>query len=141
MSTERLFDGYSRFHNGEYAQEAEQRWGKSDAWTISRQRGARRSKEDWADLQAEADAITRTFLDAMHRGDAADSETAMAIAECHREHIDRHFYPCSHAMHASVAALYVSDERFQSHYDRHAPGLAAYIEAVVRANADAHACT
>lgn len=139
MTTERLFDGYSQFHNGEYAQEAEQRWGRTDAWAISRQRGARRTKEDWADIQAEADAITRTFLDAMLRGDTADSGTTMAIAECHREHIDRHFYPFSHAMHANVAALYVNDPRFQAHYDQHAPGLAAYIEAAVRANADAHA--
>lgn len=40
-------------------------------------------------------------------------------------------------MHAQVAALYTADPRFQAHYDRHGVGLAAYIEAAIRANANA----
>lgn len=139
MNTEQLFDGYERFQHGEYAEEAERRWGDTDAWTTSRQRASGYSKDDWTRIQAEADAIATEFLAAMRRGDATDSERARALAECHREHIERHFYPCSHAMHANVAAMYISDARFQAHYERRGEGLAAYIEAAIRANSQAHA--
>lgn len=135
---EHLFDGYDRFRNGEYAEEARQRWGETDHWKISQARARGYSKDDWARIQAEADAITRDLLDAMQRGDAADSDAAMALAESHREHIAQYHYPCDHAMHANVAAMYTADPRFQAHYDRHADGLAAYIEAAVRANAAQH---
>ncbi len=138
MQTEHLFDGFDTFHNGEYAEEARQRWGDGDAWKTSQARARGYSKDDWARIQAEADAITHTFIEAMQRGEAADSETAMALAESHREHIDRHHYPCDHPMHANVAAMYTADPRFQAHYDRQADGLAAYIEAAVRANAARH---
>jgi DNA-binding transcriptional MerR regulator len=138
MHTEHLFDGFDTFHNGEYAEEARQRWGDGDAWKISQARARGYSKDDWARIQSEADAITRAFADAMQRGDAADSEAAMALAESHREYIDRYHYPCSHAMHANVAAMYTADPRFQAHYERHADGLAAYIEAAVCANAARH---
>lgn len=138
MHTEHLFDGFDTFRNGEYAEEAQQRWGDGDAWKISQARARGYSKDDWARIQAEADAITRDFLDAMQRGDAADGDAAMALAESHREHIAQYHYPCDHAMHANVAAMYTADPRFQAHYDRYADGLATYIEAAVRANAARH---
>ncbi len=139
MNTERSFDDYRQFMHGEYADEARERWGETDAWAISRRRTRDYSADDWARIRAEGDALTGDFLEAMHRGDAADGDAAMAIAERHREHIERHFYPCSQAMHANVAAMYTGDERFRAHYDRHAEGLAAYIQAAVHANAAARA--
>jgi MerR family transcriptional regulator, thiopeptide resistance regulator len=138
MNIQHLFDGYEQFQNGEYAKEAQQRWSDTDAWKISRQRTGGYSKEDWARVSAEANAITAEFLAAFHRGDPVDSQSAIALAECHREHIERHFYPCSHSMHTNVASLYTNDERFKAQYDKHAAGLAAYIEAAVRANAGMH---
>lgn len=135
---ERMFDGYDRFRNGEYAEEARERWGDTDHWKISQARARGYSKDDWTRIQAEADDITHGFLTAMQQGEAADADAAMALAESHREHIARHHYPCSHAMHANVAAMYIADPRFQAHYDAHGEGLAAYIEAAVRANAARH---
>ena len=138
MNTERMFDDCRQFMHGEYAAEAQQRWGDTDAWATSQRRTRGYTAEDWARIRSEADAITADLLTAMQRGDAADGDTAMALAERHRGHIDRHYYPCSHAMHANVAAMYTADPRFQSHYDHHGEGLAAYIEAAVRANAARH---
>lgn len=135
MNIDKLFDGYENFANGEYAQEAEQRWGQSPAWKESKRRTGGYGKDDWAAIESEAQAIVGDFLAAMQRGDAVEGDTAIAIAERHRLHIDRWFYPCSHAMHVGVAAMYTSDPRFQGYYDRYGDGLAAYIEAAVRANA------
>ena len=134
MNTDTLFSGTDRFANGEYAEEAERRWGGTDAWSAAQRRTGGYSKEDWARIEEEAAAITAEFLAAMQQNAPTDGERARALAERHRSHIDRWFYPCSPAMHAQVAALYTADPRFRAHYDRHAEGLATYIEAAVRAN-------
>ena len=60
-----------------------------------------------------------------------------AIAEDHRQHISRRFYDCSPELHASLADMYVADERFAAHYERRAAGLAQYVHDAVKANADA----
>ncbi len=38
-------------------------------------------------------------------------------------------------MHASLADLYVADERFHAHYERRAAGLAQYVHDAVKAAA------
>ncbi len=138
MNTDTLFHGYERFANGEYAEEAERRWGEGEAWRTAHRRKGAYAKDDWARIQAEADAISMDFCVAMQQNRATDSPEARALAERHRLHIDRWFYPCSPAMHVQVASLYTADPRFQAHYDRLAPGLATYIEAAIRANTAAH---
>jgi MerR family transcriptional regulator, thiopeptide resistance regulator len=138
MNTDHLFDGHEHFANGEYAKEAEHRWGESDAWRTSQRRTRAYSKEDWARIEAQADAISSDVHAAMQQNLSTDTPEVLAIAERHRLHLDRWFYPCSHAMHAQIAGLYTADARFQAHYDNRAPGLAAYIESAIRANTQAH---
>jgi MerR family transcriptional regulator, thiopeptide resistance regulator len=53
----------------------------------------------------ERDAITRELVSSMHDGDPATGERARALAERHRQHISRWFYPCSAAMHRGLAEL------------------------------------
>ena len=55
-------------------------------------------------------AMVRSDIDA-HQPDA--SPEAMALAERARLHIDRWFYPCSHAMHEGLGRMYVQDPRFE----------------------------
>ncbi|HEU5007594.1 MAG TPA: MerR family transcriptional regulator [Jatrophihabitantaceae bacterium] len=123
---------------GEWHEEAEQRWGDTDAWRESQRRTAAYSKQDWEQLKAESDAGLRAYADAMASGVPADGSQAMELAEQNRLFICRWFYDCSHDMHRSLAAMYVGDERFRATYDAVAPGLAAYVHDAVIANAAAH---
>jgi MerR family transcriptional regulator, thiopeptide resistance regulator len=138
MNTDTMFNGYERFANGEYAEEAKQRWGDTEPWQTAKRRTDGYAKDDWARIEAEASAITADFLAAMQQQLAADSPEARLLAERHRLHIERWFYACSHAMHVQVAALYTADPRFKAHYDMHSTGLAAYIESAISANAETH---
>jgi MerR family transcriptional regulator, thiopeptide resistance regulator len=138
MNTDTMFNGYERFANGEYAEEAKQRWGDQEPWQTAKRRTGGYAKDDWARIEAKANAITAEFLAAMQQSLSADSTEARSLAERHRLHIDRWFYACCHAMHTQVALIYTADPRFQAHYDAHSPGLAAYIESAIRANAEAH---
>ncbi|MFD4295377.1 MerR family transcriptional regulator [Rhodococcus sp. NPDC058505] len=122
----------------EYAAEAEQRWGDTDAWAQSRQRTAAFTKDDWTAIKAETDAIEADFAAALADGAAADSDRASGLAERHRAGIDR-FYDCSHEMQVCLAQMYVADERFRKHYDDVAPGLAQYVHDAIVANAARHA--
>jgi DNA-binding transcriptional MerR regulator len=120
---------------GEWAEEAERRWGGTDAWQQSQRRTATYTKEDWLEIQAEATAINQAFLDAMRAGLPATGEQAMAAAERHRQHISQRFYDCDSGMHRCLAELYLADQRFGKNYDDMAPGLAQYVHDAMLANA------
>jgi DNA-binding transcriptional MerR regulator len=122
---------------GEWADEARERWGDTDAFRESQRRTATYTKEDWQRLKAEADDGLRTFRDAMRSGLPANSEQAQALAEEHRAYLTRWFYDCGYPMHRSLADTYVSDDRIRQTYDGVAPGLAQYVHDAIIANADA----
>lgn len=111
MTTGKLFEGFEQFENGEYAREAEQRWGHTDAWKESRRRIGGQSRADWESAQARHLQLIDDLLAVRDRGHAGDSPEAMDVAERHRLHIDRSYYPCSHAMQCGLADLYETDPR------------------------------
>jgi MerR family transcriptional regulator, thiopeptide resistance regulator len=120
----------------DWAQEAEQRWGDTEAWKQSQRRTATYTKQDWIEIQAEVTVINQAFLAAMSAGVPAGAPSVMDIAERHRQHISDRFYDCDHAMHRGLAQMYLADERFGKNYDDMAPGLARYVHDAMVANAD-----
>jgi DNA-binding transcriptional MerR regulator len=122
-------------YTGEYAQEAERRWGDTDAWQESQRRTAAYTKDDWLAIKAEADDINAAFATALRDGAAASGSRAREIAERHRRHLSTWFYDCAPAFHRSLAEMYVADERFRASYDDIAPGLAQYVHDAIVANA------
>lgn len=129
-----MFDG---FDPTEYEEEVRERWGHTDAYKESMRRTQGYGEADWAEIRREWDAIVRELVAAMRAGSPADGPAARALAERHREHISRWFYPCSVQMHRGLGEMYVADERFTRNYEREAEGLAAYFREAIVANADA----
>jgi DNA-binding transcriptional MerR regulator len=125
-------DGFS----DEYAAEAQERWGETDAWKQSQRRTSQYSKEDWVEVRAEMDAVNAAFVDAKRAGLAPDSTPAMDAAEAHRRHIHDRFYDVSYDFHRGLADLYVADPRFTKTYEDQEPGLAQYVRDAIHANAD-----
>jgi hypothetical protein len=135
LTPEERFELFGDGFSEEYAAEAEQRWGDTEAWAQSQRRTSAYSKEDWVRIKQEGEAVERRFAEALRSGVPADSERAMDVAEEHRQQISRNFYDCPPAMHAGLGRMYVEDERFTAHYEEIAPGLAQYVSAAVQANA------
>ncbi|MBM7367972.1 MerR family transcriptional regulator [Gordonia hydrophobica] len=123
----------------EYQDEAQQRWGDTDAWKQSAERTARFTKADWQAVKEETDAINAAFVAAKRSGAPASSETAMDAAEEARRQINDRFYDCSHQFHVCLGDMYVSDPRFTATYDDLEPGLAQYVRDAIVANAARHA--
>jgi DNA-binding transcriptional MerR regulator len=120
----------------EYAQEAEQRWGETEAWRQSQGRTSKYTKADWEQVKAEMDAGNAAFVAAMADGEPATSERAMDAAEQARLHIYRRFYDLSPELHRHLGDMYVTDPRFTKTYEDIAPGLAQYVRDAIHANAD-----
>jgi DNA-binding transcriptional MerR regulator len=121
---------------GQYAEEAEQRWGNTDAWRHSQRRAAAYTKEDWTAIKSQGDTNLGRLAAALRRGDPATAAVAMDLAEAHRQHISAWFYDCGYDMHRGLAAMYLSDPRFTATYEAVAPGLAQYVHDAMVANAD-----
>ncbi len=119
----------------EHAVEARERWGDTDAYAQSAARTSAYPKADWLRVRAEGEDVERRFAEALAASVPAADPSVTAIAEEHRQHISRSYYDCPPAMHASLADMYVADERFTRHYDDRAPGLAQYVHDAVHANA------
>lgn len=119
----------------EYQQEAQERWGDTEAWRQSQQRTARYTKADWEAVKAEMDDVNARFVAALQAGEPADGERAMDVAEDHRQHMARWFFDCSPQFHACISQMYVDDERFTRTYEDQATGLARFVRDAIHANA------
>ena len=120
----------------EYAQEAEQRWGDTDAWKQSQKRTSKYTKEDWVQIKAEGEASSLAFVAAMDAGLAATSEEAMDAAEQARQQIDKWFYDITPDFHRNLGDMYLADPRFTKTYEDIKPGMAQYVRDAIHANAD-----
>jgi DNA-binding transcriptional MerR regulator len=136
MSELEKFAGLGTFerNEAEHGAQVRESWGDTDAYAESARRTSSYSEDDWAAITGEAEAIESAWADLLQAGEPADGGAAMDVAERHRSHIDRWFYPCSHEMHANLAEMYVADPRFSEHYEQRAVGLAAYVRDAVLAN-------
>jgi MerR family transcriptional regulator, thiopeptide resistance regulator len=133
-----LFEG---FDPSAHEEEARARWGETEAYRVSAARTKGYGPKDWSALREEQAAIYRDALAAKNAGAPPTDPRAMDVAEKHRASIDRWFYPCSHAMHRGLADMYEADPRFTQSIDAHGEGLAAYLAAAIRANAERAAST
>ena len=119
-----LFDG---FDHEQHAEEAEQRWGHTDAYKESARRTKQYGKAEWDAIRVEGDAVFSRFVELMREGARPGDERVRAAVIAHRDHITRWFYPCSVEIQRGLAEMFVADPRFAANIDRLAPGLARYV--------------
>src|SRR5450631_203454 len=130
-------DGFS----DDYAEEAEQRWGETEAWKQSQGRTSKYTKADWVEVKVEMEANNAAFASAMADGEPATSERAMDAAEQHRLHIHDRFYDLTPEFHRNLGDMYLADPRLTKNYEDITPGLAQYVRDAIHANADRAART
>ena len=135
MDTTEMFEGLEEFDHTRYEDEVRERWGDSDAYRESMRRTRRYGKADWARIREEGETVFARLAELMSAGDHAAGRAAMDLAEEHRCHIDRWFYPCSHTVHGGLAEMYTADPRFTAYFERRAEGLADFVRDAIKANA------
>src|SRR5215470_4676620 len=117
LTPEEMLEVFGEHDPAEHHEEAEQRWGDTDAWRESQSRVGSYGKEDWLRVKAESEEINARLVAALTSGLPAGSDEAMDAAEAHRRHISTWFYECSPQMHVGLAGMYVADPRFTATYE------------------------
>ncbi|RZE11061.1 MerR family transcriptional regulator [Streptomyces albidoflavus] len=135
LTPEEKFEVFEGYDPDQYADEARQRWGHTDAYRESQRRTASYTKADWQRLKDEFDALHARVAEPLAQGVPADAPEAMDAAEEHRRFIDGAHYPCDARMHTCLADMYVADPRFTATYEAIRPGLAQYLHDAIHANA------
>ncbi|QES49433.1 MerR family transcriptional regulator [Streptomyces venezuelae] len=135
LTPEERFEVFGEHDPEEYAAEAEERWGGTEAYAESRRRTAAYTKEDWQRMQDQSADWGARYTALMEAGEPADGERAMDLAEEHRQQIRTWFYDCTYEIHCCLGEMYVADERFKAHYDAMRPGLAEHLRDAILANA------
>ncbi len=104
----------------QYAQEAAERWGNTEAFLESRERHAKYTPEQEKQIKAEMEEIFRSF------GACASPEgpEAQALVKRWQEHITKYHYSCTDGILACLGQMYESDPRFQENLDLYGPGTA-----------------
>lgn len=110
-----------------YEQEAQERWGDTDAYKQSKARTSKYSSEDFAKAKVDQEAATEAFVFSFGNGKSIDSLEAQQAVVQHREAITKWFYDCSPEMQKNLALMYIADERFKKYYDDRVDGLAQYV--------------
>ncbi|MFF4324278.1 MerR family transcriptional regulator [Streptomyces sp. NPDC001568] len=135
LTPEEKFEVFGDFDPDEHTEEAERRWGGTDAYRESTRRTASYTKEDWQRIQAAAADINARFAALLDSGASAEAEPAMDLAEDHRSWINGSYYFCTYEIHTCLGEMYVADERFTAYYEAVRPGLAVFVRDAILANA------
>ncbi|MFI7387444.1 MerR family transcriptional regulator [Streptomyces sp. NPDC049813] len=138
LTPEERFEVFGDKDPEQYAEEAEQRWGGTEAYAETQRRTAAYTKEDWKRLQAEVDDWTARYAALVAAGEDAAGERAMDLAEEHRAHIGRWFHECPYELHVCFGDMYVADERFTAYYEAIGEGVAQHLRDAIHANAARH---
>ena len=117
----------------EYKQEAQERWGDTDAYKQSTSRTSKYTKDDFAAAKVDQEAATEKFVTAFGNSYAITSEQAQEAVIAHRAAISKWFYDCSIEMQKNLAVMYIEDHRFKAYYDGRVRGLAQYVHDAIMA--------
>ena len=119
----------------DFADEAEARWGDTEAWEQSQQANANRTEEEWAQMYADQEALVAKLAQAIGDDVAPDSELGREVSALHRAGVEKH-YECGHGRQVILARMYLVDERFHEAYGGVEP--TKWLVAAIEADARAH---
>ncbi len=124
---ENIMNAFDNSEFEKYKAEAQEKWGKPEAYKELAEKTKNYTKQKWNDLTAGMDQIMAEFALCMKNGEAPESAPAQDLVRQLQDHITLNFYNCTNQILAGLGQMYVADERFQNNIDRHADGTAAFI--------------
>ena len=110
-----------------YKSEAQERWGKIDAYKEYSEKSKNYGKDKWNDLIADMDKIFEEFAVCMKNSMAPDSSEAQNLVKKLQNHITENYYNCTNEILVGLSQMYVADERFKKNIDKHADGTAEFV--------------
>ena len=113
----------------QYAREAAERWGNTEAFLESREEHAKYTPEQEARINAEMEEIFRAF------GVCCDpaGDEARSLVKRWQSHLTKYHYNCTDGILTCLGQMYVNDPRFKENLDKYGPGTAQKISDAIAA--------
>ena len=127
MKGDNIMEAFDNSEFEAYKAEAQEKWGKTDAYKEHTEKTKHYSKEKWTGLAEGMDRIMAQFAVCMKNGATPASAEAQSLVKTLQEHITANYYHCTNDILAGLGQMYVADERFQNNIDKHGKGTAAFI--------------
>ena len=109
-----------------YANEARERWGNTDAYREHERKTENYSKEKWAEVNEGLMAIFAEFAERKSSGFIANSPEVQSLVVKLQEYITQNYYTCTDEILLCLGHMYVGDERFKKNIDKHGEGTAKF---------------
>lgn len=117
----------------EYAAEAREKWGGSEAYAEYEKKSENYSAEKQGEIISAMDGIIAEFADFLKSGEAPDSEAALGLVKRWRDFITENYYKCTDDILSGLGKMYAADERFRKNIDRHGEGTADFMSQAIAA--------
>lgn len=124
--------GFDNSEFKKYGAEAQEKWGKTDAYKEYAGKTKDYSKQKWNDLANGMDHIMEEFAVCMKNGEASDSATVQNLVKLLQDHITENYYNCTDEILAGLGKMYVADVRFKNNIDKHGDGTAEFIREAIQ---------
>ena len=115
-----------------YDIEVKQRWGGTDAYKESQAKTADYSKDKWDDVIVGMNGVFAEFSECKKCEKSTDSETTQHLVKKLQDYITENFYHCTDEILAGLGQMYVCDERFKNHIERHGEGTAEFVAQAIK---------
>jgi len=112
----------------QYAEEAQQRWGQTEAYRQSQEKVRKMTKADFANISEEGDHLMKSLVANLEKGPA--SPEIQNLINQHYHNL-RHFYEPTLTMYKALGEMYVDDYRFTVYYEKYQPGLALFLREAI----------
>lgn len=117
----------------EYAAEAREKWGGTEAYAEYEKKSENYSAEKQGEIISAMDGIIAEFADCLKSGEAPDSEAALGLVKRWRDFITENYYKCTDDILSGLGKMYAADERFRKNIDRHGEGTADFMSQAIAA--------
>lgn len=118
-------------HTTQYQTEARARWGQTDAWQAYANKTKDYSRDTWQHLETEMDGIFAAFAACLQQGLSPDNARVQQQVQQLQQHITHGYYPCTDQILRGLGQMYVLDDRFRHHIDRHGAGTADFVSQAI----------
>ena len=125
------FEAFDTTKIEQYAAEARDSWGNTDAWRAYEQKRSGRTPEQEKVLGEGMMALMAEF--GALKDEAPDAPAVLTLVDRLRAYITEHYYPCTDDILQSLAAMYAGGGRMTENIDlAGGPGTGAFIAGAIR---------
>lgn len=134
MADDELYGSFTKQEMDQYAEEAKQRWGNTEAYKQSQERTKHWTDDDRRRIAKDGIEFMKKVAESMPKG--STSPEAQELIAQHYNSL-RTFYEPNCEMYRGLGSMYVDDARFTKYFEDIAPGLAVFMRDAMHAYCDA----